>query len=229
MQEHATRERIAGRGAHAGRVHLSRRRSARPATHPPVVYPRRQPPAKYISSSSYLSNSMSCADCGVQKIELPPKHLEGDKPATIHGAAGVTTEDDHDPSQQVAGASGSLFRASTPHEEKIRHKKPHEEQPNSNKSIPPPLAACPSWNSVFLLQRDNVRCMDEQLAVRLLLPGLLIGLAVVALILPVLLLLLMVLVMVVRVRQLTGGTGAADLVVELAERLCGEHADVAVL
>ena len=71
--------------------------------------------------------------------------------------------------------------------------------------------------------------MDEQLAVRLLLPGLLIGLAVVALILPVLLLLLMVLVMVVQVRQLTGGTGAADLVVELAERLCGEHADVAVL
>uniref|UniRef100_A0A0D3FZW2 Uncharacterized protein n=1 Tax=Oryza barthii TaxID=65489 RepID=A0A0D3FZW2_9ORYZ len=68
--------------------------------------------------------------------------------------------------------------------------------------------------------------MDEQLVVRLLLLGLLIGLAV---ILPVLLLLLMVLVMMVRVRQLTGGIGAADLVVELAERLCGEHADVAVL
>ena len=71
--------------------------------------------------------------------------------------------------------------------------------------------------------------MDEQLAMRLLLPGLLIGLAVVALILPVLLLLLMVLVMVVRVRQLTGGTGAANLVVELAERPGGEHANVAVL
>jgi hypothetical protein len=50
--------------------------------------------------------------------------LEGDKPATIHGAAGVTTEDDHDPSQQVAGASSSLFRASTPHEEKSDIKTP---------------------------------------------------------------------------------------------------------
>lgn len=70
--------------------------------------------------------------------------------------------------------------------------------------------------------------MDEQIqAARLLLPGLLIGLAVVAVVLPVLLLLLLLLmVMLVLVLQLTGG---ADLVVELAERLRGEHADVAVL
>lgn len=69
--------------------------------------------------------------------------------------------------------------------------------------------------------------MDEQIQVaRLLLPGLLIGLAVVAVVLPVLLLLLLLMVMLVLVLQLTGG---ADLVVELAERLRGEHADVAVL
>jgi hypothetical protein len=69
--------------------------------------------------------------------------------------------------------------------------------------------------------------VDEQIQVaRLLLPGLLIGLAVVAVVLPVLLLLLLMMVMLVLVLQLTGG---ADLVVELAERLRGEHADVAVL
>lgn len=65
--------------------------------------------------------------------------------------------------------------------------------------------------------------------------GLLVGVALVAFVLPVLLLLLLlrllVMVMLLRVRvlQLAAAPGAADLVVELAEGLRGEHADVAFL
>lgn len=65
--------------------------------------------------------------------------------------------------------------------------------------------------------------------------GLLVGVALVAFVFPVLLLLLLlrllVMVMLLRVRvlQLAAAPGAADLVVELAEGLRGEHADVAFL
>ena len=62
-----------------------------------------------------------------------------------------------------------------------------------------------------------------------LLPGLLVGVAVLTFVLPVLLRLrLLVLLMLVRVLQVAADSGAADVVV-LAKRLRGEHADVAFL
>lgn len=115
---------------------------------------------------------------------------------------------------------------------KTHHNPKNEQQPKSNQSVA--IAACIQFSLLpWFLHLQKLTETDVVITSgnSLLLPGLLLGVAVVALVLPVLLLLLLVVVLFVvvmlvgvRVLQLPAGPSAADLVVELAE-----HPDVAFL